>query len=263
MDDAELTRLRRTAASSGDYRDMLAYRAALKRSGNRMADLDVPLIRLMPRKQYHWEVVGVDRKESYGAVKQLLVELCREDGGFQPFIGRDARPLTFKETIQARIEQLRASGRKARLWDAGLYSCTAIVYEAGGRRFKIVPKHPDLLNAPLGRVAFLPGDFASAPGTPISIDNAFYNRQLEAGQVLSHPGWLAAVEGDVDLLREYVEIAFAKLGRSARLMPFFIPINVRESQLRSLGVGDAHFSYGCTGSSDLAYGIHFARLSPP
>lgn len=258
MDDTQLEQLRKTAAKTGDFRDMLAYRNALKRTGRKRGELDLHL----PHK---WQVVGADRIESYGAVRQLLAELCRDDGGLQPFFLREARPLTFKETIQARLDQWRTSGGKDwSLWKSWLDTSTAIVYEAGGRNFKIVPLSQELLNAPRSVVSFFPIRYADVPGTPLEVDET-YNRSLTIEEVIEHKGWLAAVEGDKELLREYSAVAFGQMGIPAAMQFCVIP-TPRQDRLLCLSTHILHYYRdfcNCNGNRYVGSNGRFARLSPP
>ncbi|MBI4146233.1 hypothetical protein HY489_02750 [Candidatus Woesearchaeota archaeon] len=198
--------------SGSDWWQNLLYRRALKELGGGRADLDLTL-------PHRWSVVG-SGNINFGACRLQLVQECKEDPethqndhGLHPFFDHDARPLTFKETIQARMNQWEESkGTEWSLWVSWLDSCTGIVWEAGGRRFKIVPMHGELLTAPASNAEYLSASFANTPGDPLTVD-ATYDRDLTFDEVIVHKGWLAAVEGDESLLHRYAQTAFARFGR--------------------------------------------------
>lgn len=252
----DLARLRRQAVSSGHYSDMLRYRDALKRSGTGQAVLDLAL----PHK---WQVVGADRNESYAAVRELLTQLCYDDNGLQPFFGTKARPLTFRETILARLTQ----GTAYDLWATHLDTCTGIVWEAGGKRFKIVPMHPDLLTA--SRPANLrcwPANFADTPGTPIRFERQSGNLTIQ--QMITHPAWLAALEGDHDLLERYARTVFIARHNSG-VQPVLGMSNLTPDQLfplcaKKLDNFDMFADGGLGLGRDMStLQTRFARVCPP
>ncbi len=249
----DLARLRRQAASSGHYSDMLRYRDALKRSGTGQAVLDLQL----PHK---WQVVGADRKESYAAVRKLLTQLCYDDQGLQPFFGSKARPLTFKETIQARMDQWRESGGKDwSLWETSLSTSTAIVYDQQNRYFKIMSLSPELLSASFAAVSSSV-DYADLPGPSLPIDTT-YNRELIMEEAIVHQGWLAALEGDSELLRQYAAVAADRSGDGNPFMGFYLEGAVWRKEVQSLTVDDCH------DVNAVALGLfnpaRFARICPP
>src|SRR3990167_394942 len=98
MKDVRLQELRR-AALVGGLKELLEFRSALKRAGRSSVDLTPDLDLRFP---HSWEVVGADRNRTFGDSHDLLVIDCMNDSGVHPFIGGNARPLTFKETIQTR-----------------------------------------------------------------------------------------------------------------------------------------------------------------
>ncbi|MBI4146065.1 hypothetical protein HY489_01875 [Candidatus Woesearchaeota archaeon] len=254
--------LQERLGSGRDAWQNLMYRHALKNIGGGSAGLDL-------RLPHRWSVVG-SGNINFGACRLQLVQECRDDpdthrddNGLHPFFDRDARPLTFKETIRARMDQWRESkGTDWSLWNTWLDSCTAIVWEAGGRRFKIVEMHGDLLTAPPSNEAYLSASFVSTPGRPLTVDES-YNRDLTFDEVLVHKGWLAALGGDNkdnrDLLKEYATIVFAMLNRP--VMRFWSVRSDLPDHLRALCAGSL---YDCDcGGWNLFNDARLARMRPP
>ncbi len=249
----------------------LMYRHALKEVGGGSAGLDL-------RLPHRWGVVG-SGSINFGAARVQLAAECRDDpetheddSGLHPFFDRDARPLTFKESIQARMDQFDQSGGKDwSLWTTWLDSCTAIVWEAGGRRFKIVPGvvgtdvgvardlNPLLMTLP-ANVEYLPANFENTPGEPLTVD-ATYGRALTFDEVVTHLGWLAAVEGDVALLRRYATTAFARMGRE-RAMGFYTTRSGLPDHLRPLCAYNLYDNGYCSGIRGMDGGSRFARVRP-
>jgi len=255
------TYLQQALGMGSDWWQNLMYRHALKNVGGGNAGLDTSL-------PHTWSVVG-SGNINYGAARLQLVQECRDDpqthhddNGLHPFFDRDARPLTFKETIQTRLNQWKESqGKDWSLWESWLDSCTGIVWEAGGRRFKIVPMHGDLLTAPPSNAEYLPANFAKTPGTPLTVDST-YNRDLTFDEVVTHKGWLAAVEGDSALLQEYATVAFGRMRRE-RAMQFWTVRQELPAHLRPLCADNLGVNCGCVGGRSMGINARFARVCPP
>ncbi len=279
MVDVDLRGLERRARASRDLNDVLAYCAALERLGpdalqgllgtgrdswqNLMYRHALKVVGrgsagLDLRLPHRYSVVGSGNL-NYGATRVKLVSECRDDNGLHPFFDKDPRPLTFKETIQARMDQFdQSSGKDWSLWRTWLDSCTGIVWEAGGRRFKIVPMHGDLLTTQPSNAEYLPANFANTPGEPLVVDRN-YARDLTFDEVIVHPGWLAALEGDASLLRRYAQTAFARFGRP-RGMRFWAVRGGLPDHLRPLAVSNLVDDSLCDGDRDMYRGSCFARV---
>src|SRR3989344_8955714 len=205
MDD-RLRRLERLAMTSSVWSDVLRWRGELKKAGEgAVLDLGLP---------HQWEVVGSGNAR-YGEALVALRGLCAGDDGLHPFVQGLARPLTFKETIQARINQFEYEG-VASLWSSWLDTSSAIVYQKGTTKFRIVSMSAALLNdVPASfRGVFLPvayEDFSSFSEFDVQDGDDVYNQELTPEQVLKHKGWLAAVEGDRNLLRRDSNIVFGQV----------------------------------------------------
>lgn len=158
----------------------------------------------------------------------LGVEALREsykngECKLQPFYTRTdgsriVRPLTFKENIEARVNDYttlhnpdgsaKTDDERSRLFNHLLDSCTAIAYKKGTSKFKIIPQSPGLIEiASTFNEYFLPIDYNSIKVAELDSNKGKYNSLLTKKEVICHPAWLAAVE-DRALLTEYANIVF-------------------------------------------------------
>ncbi|MBS3148025.1 hypothetical protein J4219_04020 [Candidatus Woesearchaeota archaeon] len=210
----------------------------------------------------------------YGEALVALRGLCAGDDGLHPFAGGVARPLTFKETVQARIDQFEHEGA-AGLWTNWLDTSSAIVYQKDTTKFRIVSLSDDLLrNVPASfRDAFLPvnyDDFSSFVELDVQDRDDLYNRSLTPDQVLKHKGWLAAVEGDRNLLRRYSNIVFGQVQGGVAMAFWTVHrqdaqgrwVCPAQSQLRPLCAYYIHGYCSCNGYGSLSYDARFARVRP-
>jgi len=215
--------------------------------------------------QHKWEVVQAKKGDprDYGSVKALLAGVCAKDGGSHPFVGGLARPLTFKETVQARLDQYEQyKGKDLSLWTSSLDSCSAIAYKANSTKFKIIPVSDKLLDLEHSRDSFVSVRYDDLPGDELDTEDDDYSEFLTFDQVVKHKGWLAVMENDGKLLRRYAEVAFAKLDIGIA-MSFVTSINPRQNQLRALSASSSSLSCNCYGYRSFNYNTRFARMSPP
>jgi len=192
-------------------------------------------------------VPGKDNPDSYVNGLVLLRGACKDDldGYLQPDFRGVARPLTFKETLEARVNLYRnasSDNERMSLFNSWNATCTAIVYQGGSSKFKIVPVSSHLLDLESGfKDSFVGVDY-DAPVfdnlEQLDSKSPLYNTfGLSKGAVLVHPAWLAAVEGDQDFLGEYVDVVFHELKERYDLdkgMGFYVVKSPKESQLRAL-----------------------------
>ncbi len=293
--------LQKLLGTGRDWWQNLIYRRALKQKQNGNAGLDLTL----PHK---WTRIGGENY-NFGMARAQLAQECQndpwsktDDKGLHPFFAGEARPLTFKETIQARMEQWRTfenapfrffkpaldwwreltgtpPGRELWLWNSSFDTCTAIVWEQGANRFKIVPgaigtdvetarRINPLLTVRASNAAYVPVSFANTPGTPIEVDST-YNRELTFEEVITHKGWIAALEGDVDLLREYATVVFGKSKRT-HAMSFWTLLNdpstgqaIPPDHARPLAISSLDVYSRCIGYARLSGDSCIVRISPP
>ena len=176
-----------------------------------------------------------------------------------------ARPLTFKETILARIANYVQNGNKhvkADLFSQWVDTCTAIVYKKDSWNFRIIPLSSLLVS--------LPEEF-NKPFVDFEYDSLFrydefdqsdgrYNRLLTREEVSTHPAWLAAVEGDRALLDTYADIVFAR--RSEAMCFWTIDRKPKTNELRALCADYLGGGCSCLGGRVLSGGARFARVRP-
>ena len=183
------------------------------------------------------------------------------------------RPLTFKETIEARVNSYESTTvRKERLalfsrWNN---SCTGAVYKAGTTRFRLVPQSLDLITiASDFNEAFLPIVYDMiTEGTELESSEGIYNVRITKAEIEVHVAWLEAVEQDVVLLRNYRDIVFEELKERSskkempeKAMGFWIRQDTPTDELRTLFVNSLGGSSGASGGSDLDGGGSFVRVA--
>ncbi len=172
------------------------------------------------------------------------------------------RPLTFKETLEARLQQKDLFNK----WND---TCTSITYKANSTQFKITPISKQLItiNKNFAR-EFLPANYNSVQGTELDSTQDKYNELLLFDEVPEHQGWLEAAEGDKQLLKKTAEKVWEtkKLSKSKdKAMGFRITQNPTQDQLRALFVYDLSGSSNADGNRhlDLYYGGSFVRAAQP
>lgn len=136
------------------------------------------------------------------------------------------RPLTFKETIEAKLNDFerlsnpdgtprRLSERLRLFTEESLSTCSAIMQSPKDpRKFKIIPLFDKLLDTTnyicdYGRCNSLGLEYAEVASTELNLDNESYNSELTEKEAKEHLGWLEALEGDTNLLRAYTELIFS------------------------------------------------------
>ncbi len=186
-----------------------------------------------------------------------------------------ARPFTFKENLQvlvdvysevyglfrelsedpqqyvdrwSRLAVEAVARRKLSDWGFGeetlLPSCTGIAYKAGSTKFKIIPHCAELAGIDKDfSQHFLPINYSCIAGIELDssdISSDQYGFLLTPDEIINHPAWLAAVEGDKQLLERYTDVVFkthAQLyGSRTKLMSFSIEKNRSTDELRALSV---------------------------
>ena len=186
------------------------------------------------------------------------------------------RPLSFKENIQARVENYETThnpdGRERTLEERLFFimerqnnSCTAIVYKAGTTKFKVVPISEHLITLdPDFKEDFIRAKYSNIPGTELDSEKGRYSEIMEKKDVLNHPGWLAAVEEDKALLNSYVNIIFTELEKYHRTagMGFWVSQYIVTDELRALLVCHLISKSIADGSRNLNYGGSFLRRNP-
>ena len=170
-------------------------------------------------------------------------------------------PFRFKENLQARLEQ-------PDLYDTWLDSRCGIAYKAGTTKIKIIPDCQQLKDISVNfKAAFLSVPYSSLSGVALDTAQGKWNQPLTPAEIIVHPGWIAAVEGDIDLLQRYVTQTFAAhqahYGAIERLMGFYVVIAPAEDQLRALYVVNLNYRSIAYGYGSLVdYGSFLRRVAP-
>ena len=214
------------------------------------------------------------QKETYAEGVHALVEQCNAEGNdnHPKFILSDGgsvyRPLTFKEDVEARVNRYESISGDERLefFNTWLDSCCAIVYKANSPKFKLVLQSPDLIG--------LPEDFSRSfkEVTYSQIQNSIeldrnsrgvkYRALLTKAKVLVHPAWLAALENDKALLKNYTDIVFAEKGASEAMGFWLLENTPQEDQLWALYISDISSNSDAVGNDDFNDFGRFLRCSP-
>src|SRR3989338_4002238 len=210
-DDALLRELQRRAAGTGSVEDRAALLRELMRLGRVVKGWF-----LVPEGEFARRYgLGLAALRAEAKVEALV--------GLHPSVKEDARPLTFRETLEARRDQFVANkGRTPNdLFSSFLDTCTAIAYKADSTKFKLIFQSDALLSIGVDFNRAIISDFdyeaiRVGPGVvELDVTDGVYNVPLSFADVLKHPGWLAVVEGDRVLLKSYAKIVFDLVGSSA------------------------------------------------
>ncbi|MCM2325481.1 MAG: hypothetical protein NDI94_03390 [Candidatus Woesearchaeota archaeon] len=221
----------------------------------------------------------------------------------QPVIEIDGvtmvRPLTFKETLQQIVIAYRSGNHS--ILDNSFDTCSAIAYKAWTKEVKIIPLSEELITLGqdhgLGHIVTnfdgLKGTLLDrhAGGTAVPYDETnlhrmtaqsigpgkdyfgktIYNTSLSMDQVMGHPAWLAAVEGDSKLLNDFSTIVFKKekfnMAMSVRLSAFEVSEEIRAANdiIIPLGIkgryGSLDDGCGMNCSANMNYGATILYMS--
>ncbi len=228
------------------------------------------------------ELILMPRTSTYAQGGQALRAACADEPNSpHPFFTRADgtkiyRPLTFKENLRARVNDFstkhdasgaqRSLADRLRLFNRWLDSCTGAAYQAGTDKMKIIPLcEPLIMIAPGFSDNFLGVSYASLDGYELDRSRHPHSAQLAKDSVIADPYWLAAVEEDEDLLKEYADIVFALLLENYDLtngMGFYPRSRTATDELRALFVHDLDDSSNAVGD-DILYGDgSFLRVAP-
>src|SRR3989344_2464139 len=176
----------------------------------------------------------------------LGVEAVRTSATLNPQHNGIYRPLTFKETIEAKVKDYeiltnpdgseRTPEERLRLFNTWLDSSTGIAFKKGSTLFKIINECNELITIDSAfNEAYLPVDYSKLQGNELDSSKGTYNKGLTKEQVIEHESWIAALQGDKSLLKNYADIVF-NIKKENELMGFYVAKNTKEDQLRALCV---------------------------
>ncbi len=185
------------------------------------------------------------------------------------------RPLTFRETIEARVnsyEQNKPREERLVLFKRWNDSCTAAAYKQGTTAFTLVPISKDLIIlAEDFNEGYLPVPYSSLEGKGVELDSTadVYNTALDRDKIPDHRGWRAALEDDIILLTTYRDIVFEELKERSKTktmpekaMGFWIRQNTPTDELRALFVYNLDGNSSANGNYYLSDFGSFVRLAP-
>ena len=228
------------------------------------------------------ELILMPKTSSYAQGVHSLQATCKNEPNspHRTFTRADGiivyRPFTFRENLLARVTDFGthhdASGAKRsladrlRFFDHFLDSCTGAAYEAGTDMMKIIsPCEPLIAIAPDFSDGFLAVSYASLDGYELDRSRHPHGSSLEKSQVIDDPYWLAAVEEDEDLLKEYADIVFSLLLKKYDLtkgMGFFLRSWTTTDELRALFVENLFDNSVAYGNNNLNLCCSFLRVAP-
>ncbi len=221
---------------------------------------------------------------TYALGVQALRQACQRELNADPrhrFVRPDGsriyRPLKFKDNLQARVENYntlhnpdgteRSRADRLKLFSRWQDSCMGAAYLAESTRFKLIPECEQLITIPADfNGAFLeaPYNTWNVPELDSAARGAKFNQDLSASEVLEQPGWRAAAEEDIDLLRGYRDIVFAELQQQYRRdkgMGFYVRQNTPTDELRALFVHILGLGSYADGRDDLFSLGSFLRVA--
>ena len=186
------------------------------------------------------------------------------------------RPLTFKEVIQARVTDYntlldeegneRTLEGRLRFFKKWIDSCTGMAYKANTTKFKLINVCPELITISKGfNDNFLSINYDSVTGIELDSSKGKYDESLTKKEVINHKAWLAAVEEDKVLLKEYCDIVFDQLkkkyGRDTGIGFYFFDVG-EDDELRALFVDSLNNNSNAGGFSYLNLSGSFLLVAP-
>ena len=197
------------------------------------------------------QYILMDKADTYAKGVHALQEACSKVHPTYtlPDGSKIYRPLTFKENIEARVNDYESNGTLFGRW---LDSCTGIAYKGKSSKFKIIPQSLNLITIDKDfNSSYLDINYNNLEGMELDQDKAKYNERLSKQEVLNHPAWLTALEDDKALLKAYTDIIFAEKNED-KLMGFWTENKPDNDQLRALYVYYLDISSSAFGSIDLS-----------
>ena len=181
----------------------------------------------------------------------------------------DADPLTFAETIRARVEDYerltddegnkRTEADRLRLFNKYFDTVTGVAYKADTTLMKLIDRADDFVHIDKDfNKEFLPCDYDALSGVELDTSEGTYNEWLTQGDVLAHPAWNVAVP-DYPTLETYTNIVFTQ--KPGKRMRFWPRTNVTSNELRALVIYDMDISSSAGGGSNLSSDARLLRVT--
>ena len=220
-----------------------------------------PKIIKNPTQKIIGSYARMPQANTYALGAHALREQCiKENNLVHPKLNSVYRPLTFKETIEARVEEYN-KGNKV-LFNYGFSTSSGIVYKANSTKFKIIPLCEQLIQIPKDfKKEYLPADYSNFKELELDFSKGKYDEGLTQTEVLDHPAWNAMLEDDKALLKAYSDIIFKDYKKS-NAMGFYKTDNPSKDQLRPLFVSNIDFVSDADGDDNLNDYGRFLRVTP-
>lgn len=225
---------------------------------------------------------------TYALGVHALQEACKaENNTAHPQFTRNNgsriyRPLTFRENIQARVDDFnrltdsngdnRSLDDRLKLFDKWLDSCMGVTHKAKSKKFKLVEECSQLIEIPKDfSEGFLPIAYRRIQGVELNSGKTGvkYDKLLTENEVDDHEAWINAIgdnQAGRNLLREYTGIVFSQLKRKynrEKGMRFWVLQNTDKDQLRSLCVYNLDSNSNASGGNYLDDDGSFLRVAQP
>ena len=170
------------------------------------------------------------------------------------------RPLTARETLEARLEQ-------DDLLEKYNNTCTGIYYkQSDPNHFYLIPISPELLSLPSDfNSEFYPFNSVPQGATQLSRSGSRYNASMPYSEVIEHEGWLTLAE-DRGLLERYAQKVFQKIfddnwnSPTSKAMGFYLRNSVAANELRAVCLNDLNLNSGANGGISLDGSCRFVRV---
>jgi len=217
----------------------------------------------------------IEAKPYSQAVHKLQVALKTSPSSVHPLFNLSAtqkvyRPLTFKENIEARINDFetktnpdgspRSNDDLKKLFLVYLDSCTGIAYKAESTRFKIDPECKTLITINNSfNQAFHPIDYSTFNGVELDSSKDVYNSLLSKSKFLDHEGYRLLYSDDKKLMNTYWDIVHS-LKSQDNLMSFWVKQNTSTDELRALYVNNINNNSNANGNNNLNNNARFLLI---
>jgi hypothetical protein len=204
-------------------------------------------------------------------VHALQEECKKENNQNHPEYNDIYRPLTFRENIEARVNDFntikdetgknRSQDDRLRFFNKWLDSCAGIAYKKGSTKFKIIRVCEPLIVIDKNfNDGFIPFDYSKIQCAELDSSNGIYNSSsLTKQQFLDHEAWKTAID-DKPLQEEYAKIYFDVLKKTSGL-GFYVRQNTNKDELRALCVDSLDYDSNAYGNSNLDNLGSFLRVA--
>ena len=142
-------------------RKILTEEEALAMLRNYEPEQKTPEISPVSSQKIIGSYAAMPQEDTYALSAHALRETCeKENNTVHPKINGVYRPLSFKETIEARVEEYNKGNKD--LFNYRFSTSSGIVYKANSTKFKIIPLCEQLIQIPEDfKKEYLPADYSN------------------------------------------------------------------------------------------------------